>query len=47
MLSSFAIPAYDTGAVAMRLMTKMLNNDSNYEKEIELSYLYTPRQSTK
>lgn len=47
MLSSFAIPAYDLGAVAMRLMTKMLSDDQNYEKEIELSYLYTARQSTK
>ena len=47
MLSCFAIPSYDLGAVAMRLMTKMLSDDTNFEKEIELSYLYTPRQSTK
>lgn len=46
-ISSFAIPSYDLGAVAMRVMTKMLNQSSIDDKEIELSYLYTPRQSTK
>ncbi|QIK70328.1 substrate-binding domain-containing protein [Erysipelothrix sp. HDW6C] len=46
-LSSFAIPAYDLGAVSMRVLTKMLNDDEVDDKEIELSYLYTPRQSTK
>ena len=46
-LSSFAIPSYDLGAVAMRVLTKMLNDDEVEDKEIELSYLYTPRQSTK
>ncbi|KAF0226338.1 MAG: catabolite control protein [Erysipelotrichaceae bacterium] len=46
-ISSFAIPAYDLGAVAMRVMTKMLNQNPVDEREIELSYLFTPRQSTK
>lgn len=46
-LSSFSIPSYDLGAVAMRVMTKMLKQDSVDEKEIELSYLFSPRQSTK
>ncbi|MFV0255830.1 MAG: LacI family DNA-binding transcriptional regulator [Erysipelotrichaceae bacterium] len=46
-ISSFTIPSYDLGAVAMRVMTKILNNDNNFDKEIELSYLYTARQSTK
>ena len=46
-ISSFAIPSYDLGAVAMRVMTKMLNQNPIDDKEIELSYLYTPRQSTK
>jgi len=46
-ISSFAIPSYDLGAVAMRVMTKMLNQSPIDDKEIELSYLYTPRQSTK
>jgi LacI family transcriptional regulator len=31
----------------MRVMTKMLNQTAVDEKEIELSYLFTPRQSTK
>lgn len=46
-LSSFAIPSYDLGAVAMRVLTKMLNDEEIDDREIELSYLYTPRQSTK
>lgn len=46
-LSSFTIPSYDLGAVSMRVMTKMLKQDTVDEKEIELSYLYTARQSTK
>lgn len=46
-ISSFAIPSYDLGAVATRVLTKMLNKDEVEEKEVELSYLYTPRQSTK
>ncbi|MCF0111798.1 MAG: LacI family DNA-binding transcriptional regulator [Erysipelotrichaceae bacterium] len=46
-LSSFSIPSYDLGALAMRIMTKMLNHDTINDKEIELSYLYTHRQSTK
>lgn len=46
-LSGFAIPSYDLGAVAMRIMTKMLYNEPLEDREIELSYLFTPRQSTK
>ncbi len=47
-ISSFSIPSYDLGSVSMRVMTKMLNNESNeVGREIELSYLYTPRDSTK
>lgn len=46
-LSSFSIPSYDLGAVAMRIMTKMLHDEEVTESEIELSYLYNPRQSTK
>jgi LacI family transcriptional regulator len=46
-LSSFSIPSYDLGAVAMRMMTKLLHQELFEEREIELSYLYTPRQSTK
>lgn len=46
-ISSFAIPSYDLGAVAMRVLTKMLHENEVDDKEIELSYLFTPRQSTK
>lgn len=46
-VSSFSIPSYDLGAVSMRVLTKMLKNETNFDHEIELSYLYTPRQSTK
>lgn len=45
-ISSFAIPSYDLGMVSMRVMTKMLKEDEIDEHEIELSYLFTPRQST-
>ncbi len=46
-LSSFSIPSYDLGAVAMRMMTKLLHQEVFEDREIELSYLFTPRQSTK
>lgn len=47
-ISGFKIPDYDLGAVAMRLLTKMLNDDDEViDKEIELSYIYSPRKSTK
>ncbi|HZJ87004.1 MAG TPA: LacI family DNA-binding transcriptional regulator [Erysipelothrix sp.] len=46
-LSSFAIPSYDLGAVSMRVLTKMLADEEIDDREIELSYLYTPRASTK
>ena len=50
-ISSFSIPSYDLGAVSMRVMTKLLQNEEeNHEEKgesIELSYLFTPRQTTK
>lgn len=47
-ISGFKIPDYDLGAVAMRLLTKMLHDeDEVMDKEIELSYIFTPRKSTK
>lgn len=45
-ISSFSIPSYDLGAVSMRVMTKMLQRTEEVEKNIELSYLFTPRQTT-
>ncbi|MBR2808678.1 MAG: LacI family DNA-binding transcriptional regulator [Erysipelotrichaceae bacterium] len=46
-ITSFSIPSYDLGAVSMRLMTKMLKGDELEDKVKCLSYLYTPRQTTK
>lgn len=47
MISSFSIPSYDLGAVSMRLMTKMLQNEDFEDKEKCLSYLFTNRETTK
>ena len=46
-ISSFSITSYDLGAVSMRVMTKMLANEMEADRMIELSYLFTPRQTTK
>lgn len=46
-ISSFSIPSYDLGAVSMRVMTKMLADEMEADRMIELSYLFTPRQTTK
>lgn len=49
-ISGFKIPDYDLGAVSMRVMTKMLQDEGeevSYHKETELSYIYTPRKTTK
>lgn len=49
-ISGFKIPDYDLGAVSMRVMTKMLQDEGEeegYNRETELSYIYTPRKTTK
>ncbi len=46
-ISSFSIPSYDLGAVSMRVMTKMLENDRITDREKCLNYLFTARQTTK
>lgn len=47
-ISGFQVPDYDLGALAMRLITKMLNDDEEeFDKEIELSYIYKERKTTK
>lgn len=46
-ISSFSIPSYDLGAVSMRLMTKLLQNEEVEDKEKCLNYLFTTRQTTK
>lgn len=48
-ISGFKIPDYDLGAVSMRVMTKMLQDngeDESYSRETELSYVFTARQTT-
>lgn len=48
-ISTYNIPEYDLGAVAMRLLTKMLVDDETIRenKDIEMSYVPMPRQTTK
>lgn len=47
MISSFSVPSYDLGAVSMRVMTKMLQQEEVEEKQKCLTYLYNPRSTTK
>ena len=46
-LSSVAVPLYDLGAVAMRLLTKLMNNEEVEEKKVELPYRFEDRDSVK
>ena len=46
-ISSFGVPLYDLGAISMRLMTKMLKEETVEEKEKCLNALYSPKQTTK
>ncbi|AEV95027.1 catabolite control protein A [Pediococcus claussenii] len=46
-LSSVGQPMYDTGAVAMRLLTKLMNNEEIEERNIVLPFDMVFRQSTK
>ena len=46
-ISSFVVPSYDSGALAMRIMTKMLSGDEAGEREYKLSYVYKPKGTTK
>lgn len=46
-ISGFVIPNYDLGAVAMRVMTKMLQDEVVEDKQKVLGYLYRGRESTK
>ena len=48
-LSSFTQPLYDIGAVSMRLLTKMMNNEEEEgaQKTVELPYGFIKRASTK
>jgi LacI family transcriptional regulator len=46
-LSSVEEPLYDIGAVAMRLLTKMMNQEQIDENTIKLPYSIVKRESTK
>ena len=46
-ISGYIVPSYDLGAVAMRVMTKMLNNEVVEDKQKVLGYLYRERETTK
>ncbi len=49
-VSSYNLPEYDMGAVAMRLLTKMLvedKNNSDLNKNIPMSYSFLERATTK
>lgn len=46
-VSAFEMPTYDLGAVAMRLMTKMLKNEEVEDKHKVLGYIYQERKTTK
>ncbi|EOS60967.1 hypothetical protein C815_00977 [Firmicutes bacterium M10-2] len=47
-ISSFNFPDYDMGAIAMRLLTKMLVNDDEVKdnKDIEIGFTFIQRQTT-
>ncbi len=46
-ISSFEVPSYDSGSLAMRIMTKMLNDEGITDREYQLNYVYKPKSSTK
>ncbi len=45
-VSSYSLPSYDLGSIAMASIEKMLNENEE-GKSYELSYFYIPRESTK
>ena len=45
-ISSFSLPSYDLGSIAMASVEKMLNENED-GKSFELSYFFIPRKSTK
>lgn len=45
-LSSIHVPVYDMGALAVRLLTKILNDESIETKEVVLNHLFMKRDST-
>ncbi|MCL2560257.1 MAG: LacI family DNA-binding transcriptional regulator [Turicibacter sp.] len=46
-LSTVSVPTYDIGAVAMRLLTKLMNNEEVMNEEVILNHSFIWRGSTK
>ncbi|RHM62589.1 LacI family DNA-binding transcriptional regulator [Coprobacillus sp. AF33-1AC] len=46
-LSSVHVPVYDMGALAVRLLTKILNDEEIDTKEVPVTYMRIPRKTTK
>ena len=46
-LTSVVVPLYDLGAVAMRLLTKLMNKEEVEEKQVLLPYRFEDRDSVK
>lgn len=46
-ISSFDVPAYDLGSLAMRILTKMLNGDDIKDREFRLNYVFKEKGTTK
>lgn len=46
-LTSIHVPVYDMGALAVRLLTKILNDEEIETKEVVLQYILMPRKTTK
>ncbi len=46
-LTSVVVPLYDIGAVAMRLLTKLMNDEEIEDKHINLPYRFAERDSLK
>lgn len=46
-LTSVVVPLYDLGAVAMRLLTKLMNDEDVEEKKVVLPYRFEERDSIK
>jgi len=47
LLSTIHVPMYDIGAVAMRLLTKIMNNEKVESSQVVLQYIVELRESTK
>ena len=45
-LTSIHVPVYDMGALAVRLLTKILNNEDIDTREVAVQYVLMPRETT-